>query len=53
MNAVKPESIRVIKSRRLKWAEYVARMEGGRIIFILILTDKPIGNSLLGRGRHR
>ena len=35
---------RVIKSRRLRWAGHVARMEEGRSDF-KILTGKPIGSS--------
>ena len=38
---------RVIKSRRLRWAGHVARMEEGRNVF-KILTGKPIGKRLLG-----
>ena len=37
-----PNIVRVIKSRRLRWAGHVARMEEGRIAF-KILTSKPIG----------
>ena len=40
--------MRVIKSRKLRWAGRVARMEEGRSDF-KILTDKPKGNKLLGR----
>ena len=41
----------VIKSRRLRWAGHVARMEEGRIAFN-ILTDKPTGKRPLGRPRR-
>ena len=34
-----PNIVRVIKSRRLKWAEHVARMEEGRSAF-KILTGR-------------
>ena len=34
--------LRVIKSRRLRWAGHVARMEEGRSAF-KILTGKPLG----------
>ena len=34
--------VRVIKSRRLRWAGHVARMEEGKSAF-KILTGKPIG----------
>ena len=44
--------VRVIKSRRLKWAGHVARMEEGRSAF-KILTGKPTGNRPLGRPRRR
>ena len=42
----------LIKSRRLKWAGHVARMEEGRSAF-KILTGKPIGKRPLGRPRGR
>ena len=44
--------INVIKSRRLRWANNVARMEGGRSAF-KILTGKPTGKRSLGRPRRR
>ena len=40
------------KSRRLRWAGHVARMEEGRSAF-KILTGKPTGKILLGRPRRR
>ena len=40
-----PNIVRVIKSRRLRWADRVARMEEGRCAF-KILTGKP------GEKRH-
>ena len=42
----------MIKSRRLRWAAYVARMEEGRSAF-KILTGKPTGKRPLGRPRRR
>jgi hypothetical protein len=42
----------VIKSRRLRWAGDVARMEEGRSAF-KILTGKPTGKRPLARPRHR
>ena len=42
----------VIKSRRLRWAGHVARMEEGRSVF-KIVTDKPTGKRPLGRSRRR
>ena len=47
-----PNIVRVIKSRRLRWAGHVTRMEEGRSAFN-ILTGKPTGNILLGRPRRR
>ena len=44
--------VRVIKSRTLRWAGNVTRMEGGRSTF-KILTGKPTGKKPLGRRRHR
>ena len=42
----------MIKSRRLRWAGHVARMEEGRSAF-KILTGKPNGKRPLGRPRRR
>ena len=39
-------------SRRLKWADHVARMEEGRNAF-KVLTGKPREKRLLGRPRRR
>ena len=39
---------RVIKSRRLKWAGHIARMEEARSAF-RILTGKPTGGKPFGR----
>ena len=39
--------VRVIKSRRLRWAGYVARIEEGKSAF-KILTGKPTGKRPLG-----
>ena len=47
-----PNIVRVIKSRRLRWAGHVARMEGGRSAFKM-LTGKPTGKRPLGRPRFR
>ena len=49
-----PNIVRVIISRRLRWAGYVARMEEGRSAF-KILTGKPTEKRPLGRplGRPR
>ena len=42
----------MIKSRRLRWAGHVARMEEGRRVF-KILTGKPTGKRPLGRPWRR
>jgi hypothetical protein len=47
-----PNVAMVIKSRRLRWAGHVARMEEGRSAF-KILPGKPTGNRSLGRPRRR
>ena len=47
-----PNIAREIKSRRLRWAGHVARIEEGRSAF-KILTGKPTGKRLLGRPGHR
>ena len=44
--------MRVIKSRRLRWAGYVARMEEGRGVH-KVSVGKPEGKRPLGRPRHR
>ena len=43
-----PNIIRNLKSRRLRWAGYVARMEHSRNSY-RILVGKPDGKRLLGR----
>ena len=47
-----PNIFRVIKSRRLRWAGHIVRMEGGRSAF-KILTGTTTGNRPLGRLRLR
>ena len=47
-----PNIVRVIKSRRLRWAGHVARMEAGRDVH-KVLVEKPEGNRPLGRPRRR
>ena len=44
-----PNIVRVIKSRRLRWAGHVARMEEGRSAF-KIVTGKPTGKRERGIG---
>jgi hypothetical protein len=47
-----PNIIRVIKSRRLRWAGHVARMGEGRGAY-RILVGRPEGRRPLGRPRRR
>jgi hypothetical protein len=47
-----PSIIRIIKSRRLRWAGHVARMGEKRNAYRL-LVGKPEGKSPLGRPRRR
>ena len=47
-----PNIVRVIKSRRMRWAWYVARMEEGRGVH-KVLVGKPEGKRPLGRPRRR
>ena len=47
-----PNTVRVIKSRRMRWAGYVARMEEGRSPS-KILTGKPTGKKPSGKFRRR
>jgi len=44
--------MRVVKSRRVKWAGHVARMGEGRGMY-RVLVGKPDGKRPLGRPRHR
>ena len=41
---VHPNMVKVIKSRSLRWADHVARMEAGRRAF-KIITGKPTGRT--------
>jgi hypothetical protein len=47
-----PNIIRMIKSRRMRWAGHVARMGKTRNAY-RILVGKPEGKRLLGRPRRR
>ena len=47
-----PNIVRVIKSKRLRWAGHIARMEEGRRSF-KILAGKVTGKGPLGRPRRR
>ena len=47
-----PNIVRVIRSRRLRWARHVAKIEEGRST-CKILTGKPTEKRPLGRPRSR
>jgi hypothetical protein len=47
-----PNIVRVIKTRRLKWAGHVARMGEGRGVY-RVLVGRPEGKRPLGRHRRR
>jgi hypothetical protein len=47
-----PNIVRVIKSRRMRWARHVARMGEGRGVY-RVLVGRPEGKRPLGRSRHR
>jgi len=47
-----PNIVRVIKSRRMRWAGYVARMGEERGVY-RVLVGKPEGRRPLGRSRRR
>jgi hypothetical protein len=47
-----PNIVRVIKSRRMRWAEHVARMGKGRCVH-RVLVGKPEGRRALGCPRRR
>jgi hypothetical protein len=47
-----PNIVRVIKSRRMRWAGHVALM-GERRDAYRVLVGKPVGMRPLGRPRHR
>jgi hypothetical protein len=47
-----PSIIRIIKSRRMRWARHVARMGEKRNVYRL-LVEKPEGKRPLGRPRRR
>ena len=47
-----PNIVPVIKSRRMRWAGHVTRMEEGRGVH-KVLVGKPAGKRPLGRSRHR
>jgi hypothetical protein len=47
-----PNTVRVIKSRRMRWTGHVARMGEGRGVY-RVLVVKPEGKRPLGRPRRR
>jgi hypothetical protein len=47
-----PSIIRMIKSRKMRWAEHVSRMGANRNAY-RIFVGKPKGNRPLGRKRRR
>jgi hypothetical protein len=47
-----PNIVRVIKSRRMRWAGYVARMGEGRVVY-RVLVGKPEERRPMGRPRRR
>ena len=47
-----PNIVRVIKSRRMRWAGHVARMCEGRGVY-RVLVGKPEGRRPLGRPRRK
>jgi hypothetical protein len=47
-----PNIVRVIKSRRMRWAGHVARMEEGRGVY-RVLVGRPMSKRPLGRARRR
>jgi hypothetical protein len=47
-----PSIIRIIKSRKMRWAGHVALI-GEKINVYMLLTGKPEGKRPLGRPKHR
>ena len=47
-----PYILRVVKSRRMRWAEHGARMGEGRGVH-RVLVRKPVGKRPVGRPRRR
>jgi hypothetical protein len=52
MDYLSPNIIRHIKSRRMRWAEHMARMGEEKKVFS-VLAGKPEGKRPLGRPRSR
>ena len=51
-NKTNPSLLRVVKSRRMRWAGHVARMGEDRVVH-RVLVGKPEGKRSLGRPRRR
>jgi hypothetical protein len=47
-----PNIVRVIESRRMRWAGHVAHRGDGKSVY-RVLVGRPKGNRPLGRPRHR
>jgi len=47
-----PNILQVLKSRRMRWAEHVARIVESRVVY-RVLVGKPEGKRPLGRPRRR
>jgi hypothetical protein len=47
-----PNTVRVIESRRMRWAGHVARMGEGRGVY-RVLVGRPEGKRPMGRPRRR
>jgi hypothetical protein len=47
-----PNIVRMIKSRRMRWAEHVGCMGEGRSVY-WVLVGRPKGERPLGRPRHK
>jgi hypothetical protein len=47
-----PNTVQVIKSRRMRWAGHVASMEEGRGVYT-VLVGKPERKRPLGKPKHR
>jgi hypothetical protein len=47
-----PNIVRVVKSRRMRWAGHVARMGKGRVVHRILVRNSE-GTRPMGRPRHR
>ena len=48
-----PNIVRVVKSRRIRWAVHVEHMGGVERCIYIVSVGKPKGKRPLGRTRHR